>query len=461
MINAFGDRPHSTPIKTQPTVQTIIKRSVKKEPVSTLKLPTINESMNVTGPKKKRVKLSLSINQKESNATVDKKTNGSAPKIIKKSKQAKIIPSAVVVPNSKQKSATKKDQWCNKKQDRRNNIPKIIQNQNCQPMPNQQNCQPISNQNQNNCNRFNNNLNFKQNYNINNLPNPNNNPNQYKCLVNEVVETIQSHVYSYVYNNLYVFDDYNNNGTSNFCYQNQTNTYRNINHNINFINSGNEPRVNLRYNQNPTNNIINNQNNRVLLSYLPHHQTYYNKNNHPFNNNYKFSSYDRDYNPFHDQNHFKRNGFLYNYQLIGDDFFLTVATMELHSSFNNKHRICQSGYCISGQTIRDVTHRVLNWPHLSNNVIVNIGSVDILHGHNLFEMIADFRDMMCAFGQRGIHPIVTTLPPLANMTHIPDVVMTVAKFNEYLRRTYDYVIDLWDCLVDSKNSRILYECYQT
>lgn len=230
---------------------------------------------------------------------------------------------------------------------------------------------------------------------------------------------------------------------NNYIYTSKINNNNGFNINNNFNNNN-------RFNNYGSGNNFENQNNNRNNCNL----------NNLFSKNYKFNSGDQDYNPFQDQHHLTKNGFLYNYQLIGDDFFLSMATMELNSRINPRHRIAQSGFCVSGQTIRDATYRVLNWPQLSEHVIVNIGSVDILHGQNLFDMIGDFNDLVWALKQRGIEPIITTIAPLANMAHLPDIVMTVNKFNEYLKNNYPCVIDFCDCLVE-KNGRIFYECYQT
>lgn len=492
MINAFGERPHSTPIKTSPklTRNSIVKGSERyKQNISNQRLAVINESLNLTGPKKKRVKFNMSSNQKVLNAAVVKHNNSN----LQNSKRTRTNESLTLkldhmsadVGNSKfsikQKAiaityATNVKQE-NEKQNQSHAVLKKAQNRNRPQIKNRnnlgnnRNCKPYSNQKYRN-----NNQNQQQpmlNHNaFNNNPNPNNNNNNYFNSISFEAQFIARQVVMNVHQNfnihnknLYVFGSNNNDPRERFQYDCHTNTNKNnnvrsSNNNNIYNNRNNYPYHEMHNNRNLPSNNANNYN-PVYVPRLPHYTTYYNKFNLPYFNNYQFSSGDPQYNPYQDQNHFKNNGYLYSYQLIGDDFFLTLATMELHSNYNTKHRICQSGYCISGQTIRDVTHRVLNWPNLSKNVIVNIGSVDILHGHNLFEVIEDFKELLRAFEQRDIIPILTTLPPLANMAHNADVVMTLTKFNDYLRFTQDCVIDLWSCLVDNRSGRILYECYQT
>lgn len=144
---------------------------------------------------------------------------------------------------------------------------------------------------------------------------------------------------------------------------------------------------------------------------------------------------------------------------MGDDFLLSVAKLEMGYAFKPGHSILQSGLCISGQTISDAVARLKVTPYVNNNIIVNIGSVDILHGHDLIDMQSDFVDLMTVFAKLRIQPIITTLAPLANGGHSPEMKEKIDKFNEFLKQNYWICFDLFDCLVDS-SKRTLYDCYQ-
>lgn len=98
-------------------------------------------------------------------------------------------------------------------------------------------------------------------------------------------------------------------------------------------------------------------------------------------------------------------------------------------------------------------------PYVNNNIIVNIGSVDILHGHDLIDMESDFVDLMTVFARLRIQPIITTLAPLANGGHSPEMREKLEKFNDFLKNNYWTCFDLFGCLVDSTN-KTLYDCYQ-
>lgn len=147
------------------------------------------------------------------------------------------------------------------------------------------------------------------------------------------------------------------------------------------------------------------------------------------------------------------------YQMIGDDFFLSLARWELGYSFDPGHNIQQSGLCISGLTIAEAADRVMKATFLNDRVIVNIGVVDLLHGHDFVDMQLDLLQLMKNFENRGVYVILTTLSPLANSSHIPGVVDRLQKFNSLIRNQNWNYIDLWRCFVNER-ANTLYECFQ-
>lgn len=74
-------------------------------------------------------------------------------------------------------------------------------------------------------------------------------------------------------------------------------------------------------------------------------------------------------------------------------------------------------------------------------------------------MESDFVDLMTIFANLRITPIITTLAPLANGGHSPEMREKLDKFNKFLRSNYWICFDLFGCLVDSTN-KTLYDCYQ-
>lgn len=147
------------------------------------------------------------------------------------------------------------------------------------------------------------------------------------------------------------------------------------------------------------------------------------------------------------------------YQMIGDDFFLSLARWELGYSFDPGHNIQQSGLCISGLTIAEAADRVLKAAFLNDRVIINIGVVDLLHGHDFVDMQLDLYRLMNIFEERGVLVILTTLSPVANSSHIPGVVDRLSQFNSLIRNSKWCYIDLYRCFVNERYNT-LYECYQ-
>lgn len=177
-------------------------------------------------------------------------------------------------------------------------------------------------------------------------------------------------------------------------------------------------------------------------------------------NNYWRTNYNHKYfnnNFYHSRQ--KGEAFLHDYRLVGDDFFLSFAVNELSAQPTMKNWIKQAGLCVSGQTIRDAIDRMKRSHYSDPNIILNIGSVDILHGHELLDILSDFRELIDTFEQQGIVPIITTLAPLANFSHHPDIKSKLNRFNNFIRSNYRFVVDLNALFIDS-NTRLLYECYQ-
>lgn len=147
-------------------------------------------------------------------------------------------------------------------------------------------------------------------------------------------------------------------------------------------------------------------------------------------------------------------------QMIGDDFFLSLARWELGFQFDPGHMIQQSGLCVSGMTIAEAADRVIKAKNLNDRVIINVGVVDLLHGSDLVDMQQDLLQLMKNLDSRGVNAILTTLSPLANSSHIPGITDRLHKFNDIIRNKYTWqYVDIWKCFVNERNNT-LYECFQ-
>lgn len=146
-------------------------------------------------------------------------------------------------------------------------------------------------------------------------------------------------------------------------------------------------------------------------------------------------------------------------QMIGDDFFLSLARWELGFLFDPGHDIQKSGLCVSGLTIAEAAYRVQKATYINDRVIVNVGVVDLLHGHDIVDMQQDLLQLLKNLEVRGASAILCTLSPLANSSHISGITDRLHKFNDLIRKFQCPYIDVWRCFVNERNNT-LYECFQ-
>uniref|UniRef100_A0A182NSM8 OSK domain-containing protein n=1 Tax=Anopheles dirus TaxID=7168 RepID=A0A182NSM8_9DIPT len=149
----------------------------------------------------------------------------------------------------------------------------------------------------------------------------------------------------------------------------------------------------------------------------------------------------------------------HRHQLVGDDFFLAIAKWELGFSFDPGHDIEMSGLCISGLTLAEAAKRVEMAPYIAEHVLVNVGTVDLLHGRVMIDLIHDFDQLIARFRARNVEPIVTTLTPVANCGGRTAMAQRLHKLNEYICRTCPRTIDLWKHFVHPDGA-VRFECYQ-
>ncbi|XP_022213619.2 maternal effect protein oskar [Drosophila obscura] len=157
------------------------------------------------------------------------------------------------------------------------------------------------------------------------------------------------------------------------------------------------------------------------------------------------------------------DAYLLDFPLLGDDFLLYLARMELRCRFKRSVRVLQSGLCVSGQTISGARSRLHHAQvPTDTKIIVNIGSVDILRGRPFVQIQHDFRQLIKDMHKRGLTPILTTLAPLANYCHDKALCDKVAKFNRFISKEgagYLKVIDIHSCLVN-ENGAVRFDCFQ-
>ncbi|XP_053964128.1 maternal effect protein oskar [Anastrepha ludens] len=152
---------------------------------------------------------------------------------------------------------------------------------------------------------------------------------------------------------------------------------------------------------------------------------------------------------------------LLDFPLLGDDFFLFLARMELRCKFKKNDKVLQSGLCVSGQTIVGAIRRIKQLENQCKSIIVNIGSVDIMKGRPLVQIEHDFRELVNLLFKKGFTPILTTLAPLANFAHDKQVKFKLERFNQFIKKEAKFlvVMDIWACLVNERGY-ILFDCFQ-
>lgn len=95
--------------------------------------------------------------------------------------------------------------------------------------------------------------------------------------------------------------------------------------------------------------------------------------------------------------------------------------------------------------------------------MVNLGTVDILHGRDLADMCQDYINLVKVCNNRKIDMVITTLAPIGNRMHIETDKKKWREFNEFLVKRYSnkmLVIDIVPCMTTYNKDKILYECYQ-
>ena len=133
--------------------------------------------------------------------------------------------------------------------------------------------------------------------------------------------------------------------------------------------------------------------------------------------------------------------------------------MELGFRMVNHEHIFQSGFCVSGLTIAEATRNI---EKIGSNkiVLLNVGSVDIIQGKELVDLICDMFRLIKVCDNHRITPILTTILPVVNC-RAGNRVSVTDGFNEFLMRNpFNFpVIELHKLFLDT-NGNVDLRCYQ-
>lgn len=118
------------------------------------------------------------------------------------------------------------------------------------------------------------------------------------------------------------------------------------------------------------------------------------------------------------------------------------------------------GHCVSGQSIRKA---IVNISRTINEIrcdraIINLGSIDLLQGRELVDMMRDLVQLNKILYERNIHPIFTTIPALANQMHNPRIQKNRIHFNNFIMNKFDH-IDIDICFLSNLN-QVSFDLYQ-
>lgn len=123
-------------------------------------------------------------------------------------------------------------------------------------------------------------------------------------------------------------------------------------------------------------------------------------------------------------------------------------------------------YCISGQTVREAYHLVLDKQNELTRkyryLIVNVGAIDILLERDFVDIIAEYARLIRAIITIGLVPIITTIPNIAinrNNKNVKTIYQTLLLFNQFLVNTYkdgNLLVDLHLYWMRGFNSRYYY-----
>lgn len=120
-------------------------------------------------------------------------------------------------------------------------------------------------------------------------------------------------------------------------------------------------------------------------------------------------------------------------------------------------------YCISGHTVRDAYHLILDKQNRFRSkyryLIVNVGAIDILLERDFVDIIAEYSRLIRAILTIGLKPIVTTIPNMlmsVNNKNSKTIYQTLLLFNQFLMNTFRdgySLLDLHSCFIE-RNQRL-------
>ncbi|KAL0267170.1 UNVERIFIED_CONTAM: hypothetical protein PYX00_009518 [Menopon gallinae] len=122
------------------------------------------------------------------------------------------------------------------------------------------------------------------------------------------------------------------------------------------------------------------------------------------------------------------------YQLLGDSLLMHFSGKILHHHYTVKNGIRSVGYCVSGQRIDQLRHRVkLRTYPLSSKMMVLIGTNDVLRGENINTMTKHFTTLMNLLRKSADKILILTLPPIPKLCVTFYHWTLIRQYNDFLK----------------------------
>ncbi|KAF2899634.1 hypothetical protein ILUMI_06543 [Ignelater luminosus] len=150
-----------------------------------------------------------------------------------------------------------------------------------------------------------------------------------------------------------------------------------------------------------------------------------------------------------------------DHQLLGDSQLLRFSEQILHCKANLIHaedgKFRRLGYCVSGQTIKDLQQRILNNEYkLADKVIMLIGTNDMIQRTDMKSMFENYSSIIEMLKPKTERIVLLTVPPLPKFMYDHNVWRRLRQLNVFINEQANneniFVVDLASLYISYSNS---------
>ena len=150
-----------------------------------------------------------------------------------------------------------------------------------------------------------------------------------------------------------------------------------------------------------------------------------------------------------------------NYQLLGDSQLMRFSEQMLKFKkaieWTAKGRTRRIGHCVSGQKIGDLKLRLEDNDYIvGNNVIMMIGTNDIIYNTNIQNMCSEYSEIVKNLRSKCLRLVLLTIPPVPKLMKSTEHWNKLKIFNSFIQRQVDdekvFGVDLCSTLISYNNS---------